>query len=37
VIEKKKDDGNEERCQREAHSQKKVESIKGEVARLRSA
>jgi hypothetical protein len=35
VIEKK-DDGNEERCQREAQSQKKVESIKGEVARLRS-
>jgi len=28
---------NKERGQREAQSQKKVESIKGEVARLRSA
>jgi hypothetical protein len=34
VIEK--DDGNEERCQIEAHYQNEVESIKGEVARLRS-
>jgi hypothetical protein len=28
---------NKERGQREAHCQKEVESIKGEVARLRSA
>jgi hypothetical protein len=34
---KKQDNGNEERCQREAHYQRKVESIKDEVARLRSA
>jgi hypothetical protein len=29
--------GNEERGKKEAHYQRKVESIKGEVARLRSA
>jgi hypothetical protein len=28
--------GNEERGQKEAHNQREVESIKGEVARLRS-
>ena len=32
-----KNDGGEERCQIEAHYQIKVESIKGEVAGLRSA
>jgi hypothetical protein len=33
---KKQDNGNEERCQIEAHYQNEVESIKDEVARFRS-